>query len=568
MTIQHGTLSAQRWSGAGSFDLLGAASRYYGSAQCLPVAGSQAAIALLPQMRLPCRVGVLRDSYAEHAWQWQRHGHSVCLLLPEEVDAAVDGLDVLILVNPNNPTGQLWPRSQLMAWRERLAARDGWLIVDEAFADLDPQHSLCADAGEVGLIVLRSLGKFFALAGVRLGFVFAEHSLRATMARLLGPWSVSGPAVWAGALALNDSWWQVEQYERILADAAWLNAALRECGLVPVGTHPLMQYCLVDSAKLWGYALAKQKIYCRQFNTQGFNTHGVNALRFGPVPVQQRDEFLRRLRAAVQQLARNHMQQGPQRIACLSSETVEVLYALGQEHRIAGISAFARHPEGVSKNHPIICGFSSAKVEKIFAVEPDLILAYSSLQGDIVKECILAGFEVHFFNQKSIAGIFDMIANLGRMLDCNDRADALISDLLTQIRAAQDEAATYASRPKVYFEEWHTPLYSGIRWVSELIAIAGGEDVFASLSHATRAKDRTVTPEQVIAAAPDLIIGSWCGQDFEPGTVSARAGWQAIPAVKNQQLFAVASEDLLVPGITAITRGLPLLQSHIRSLAQ
>jgi iron complex transport system substrate-binding protein len=259
--------------------------------------------------------------------------------------------------------------------------------------------------------------------------------------------------------------------------------------------------------------------------------------------------------------------QGPQRIACLSSETVEVLYALGQEHRIAGISAFSRHPAGVTKNHPIICGFSSAKVEKIFAVEPDLILAYSSLQGEMVKECILAGYEVHFFNQKSIAGIFDMIALLGRMLDCVDRAEALIADLQAKIIAARAEAATYTVRPKVYFEEWHTPLYTGIRWVSELIEIAGGEDIFDAVSHAVKAKDRTVSPEQVIKAAPELIIGSWCGQKFDTEAVQNREGWHAIPAVQNQQLFDIASEDLLVPGITAITRGLPLIQAHIRKLA-
>jgi len=256
---------------------------------------------------------------------------------------------------------------------------------------------------------------------------------------------------------------------------------------------------------------------------------------------------------------------GPQRIACLSSETVEVLYALGQEHRIAGITAFARHPAGVTKKHPIICGFSSAKVEKIFAVEPDLILAYSSLQGEIVKECILAGYQVHFFNQKSIAGIFDMIALLGRMLDCVERADGLIANLQAKIIAARAEAASYTIRPKVYFEEWHTPLYSGIRWVSELIEIAGGVDVFEVISKATRAKDRTVTPEQVIAAAPDLILGSWCGQKFETEVVKARADWQTIPAVQHNQVHEIASEDLLVPGITAITRGLPLIQSYIRS---
>jgi iron complex transport system substrate-binding protein len=147
---------------------------------------------------------------------------------------------------------------------------------------------------------------------------------------------------------------------------------------------------------------------------------------------------------------------GPQRIACLSSETVEVLYALGQEHRIAGITAFARHPAGVTKKHPIISGFSTAKAEKIFAVEPDLILAYSSLQGEIVKECILAGFEVHFFNQRSIAGIFKMIATLGLLLDCTERASALIAQLQAQIDAAKDEAPALRYAPKFI-------LKSGIR---------------------------------------------------------------------------------------------------------
>jgi iron complex transport system substrate-binding protein len=256
---------------------------------------------------------------------------------------------------------------------------------------------------------------------------------------------------------------------------------------------------------------------------------------------------------------------GPQRIACLSSETIEVLYALGQQHRIAGITAFARHPAGVTKNHPIISGFSTAKADKIFAVEPDLILAYSSLQGEIVKECILAGFEVHFFNQKSIAGIFNMIRTLGLLLDCSERAEALITQLQSQLDNARFVAATFTHRPKVYFEEWHTPLYTGIRWVAELIAIAGGVDIFDDISHAPRAKDRTVTPEQVIAAAPELILGSWCGQKFDTQAVMQREGWQRIPAVAQRQVFEIASEDLLVPGITAITRGLPLIQSFIRA---
>ncbi|AZN37513.1 ABC transporter substrate-binding protein [Iodobacter ciconiae] len=251
------------------------------------------------------------------------------------------------------------------------------------------------------------------------------------------------------------------------------------------------------------------------------------------------------------------------RIACLSCETVDVLYALGQQHRVAGISAFSRHPEGVTKQHPIICGFSSAKVEKILAVKPDLVLAYSSLQGEIVKECILAGLEVHFFNQKNLVGIFNMIDTLGRLLDCQPAATALISDLEAQIDAACARAACFQSRPKVYFEEWHDPLYTGIRWVSELIEIAGGEDIFSELSHATRAKDRTVSPEQVIAAQPDIIIGSWCGQPFDINAVRTRPDWQSIPAVANNQLFEITSHDLLVPGIAAIRDGLGQIQKII-----
>lgn len=252
----------------------------------------------------------------------------------------------------------------------------------------------------------------------------------------------------------------------------------------------------------------------------------------------------------------------PTRIACLSSETVDVLYALGQEHRIAGISAFSRHPAGVTKLHPIICGFSSAKAEKIIAVKPDLVLAYSSLQGEIVKECVLAGLEVHFFNQKSIAGIFNMIATLGRLLDCQPQAGELIAGLQAQIDAARALAATFKHRPKVYFEEWHDPFYTGIRWVSELIEIAGGEDIFSSLSHAVRAKERTVSAEQILAAAPDIIIGSWCGQAFDTAAVRAR-GWDTIPALQNNQLFEIASHDLLVPGIAAIRDGLVQIQTII-----
>ncbi|UXY13906.1 ABC transporter substrate-binding protein [Chitiniphilus purpureus] len=254
----------------------------------------------------------------------------------------------------------------------------------------------------------------------------------------------------------------------------------------------------------------------------------------------------------------------PGRIACLSSETVHVLYALGEQHRIVGVSAFARHPAGVTGRHPVICGFQSGKPDKILAVRPELVLAYSSLQGDLVKACVEAGLPVHLFNQHDLAGIFGMIATLGRLLDCTGRADALIAALQARLDAARPVAG--GPRPRVYFEEWHSPLTTGIRWVSELIGIAGGEDVFAAQSHAVRFAGRQVDAAAVIAAAPQLIVGSWCGQPFDAARVMARHGWDVVPAVRQARVHSIASHDILVPGIAAITHGLPQLQTLIRSI--
>ncbi|QZA79729.1 threonine-phosphate decarboxylase CobD [Deefgea piscis] len=274
---------------------------YYGSAQCLPVAGSQAAIVALPQLRAPCRVGVLRLSYAEHAWRWQQAGHTVILLARNEIDAALDTLDVLILVNPNNPDGQRWTAQQLLAMHAKLAARGAWLIVDEAFIDVDAAESVCQAASQnnrSGLIVLRGIGKFFGLAGLRLGFVFADKKILAALAEYIGPWAVSGPALWAGQLALADEAWQQMQRSRLLQEAQSLKAHLIAQGLTPCGDHPLMQFCVVDQIDQWGYALAANGIYARVFNTQDV---GVNALRFGALTLQQHAEFAQRLaRAAAQ----------------------------------------------------------------------------------------------------------------------------------------------------------------------------------------------------------------------------------------------------------------------------
>ncbi|WP_373975672.1 threonine-phosphate decarboxylase CobD [Chitinibacter sp. SCUT-21] len=275
---------------------------YYGSRSFLPVAGSQAAICALPQLRKIGKVGVLRASYAEHAWRWQLAGHTVIALNPEEVEYAAQHLDVLVLVNPNNPDCRVWSREQLLSLHSQLAERGGWLIVDEAFIDAvsDAVPSLCCDAAErEGLIVLRSIGKFFGLAGLRLGCVFAQPALLQTLATHLGPWGVSGPALWAAEIALADTAWQAQQRKRLRADQTWLNSLLSDVGLPPSASHPLMQFCPVTEIDQWGYALACNRIYSRPFNTHDI---GIDAIRFGAVAIDQRTEFEARLRKAASEV--------------------------------------------------------------------------------------------------------------------------------------------------------------------------------------------------------------------------------------------------------------------------
>lgn len=256
---------------------------------------------------------------------------------------------------------------------------------------------------------------------------------------------------------------------------------------------------------------------------------------------------------------------GPQRIVCLSTETCEVLYRLGEQDRIAGISGFTVHPPQARREKPKVSAFTSAKVEKILELKPDLVLGYCDLQADIAAQLAREGLEVHLFNQRDIAGIMRMIRTLGALVYASDRAEALVSELEQGIEAVRASASSLTQKPCVYFEEWDEPLISGIRWVSELIEIAGGEDCFADLSHFPRAKQRFITdPEEVVRRAPDLIIGSWCGKRFRPEHLYQRAGWQAIPALRNDQLFEIKSPDILQPGISALTLGLAQLHQRIR----
>ncbi|MCL2344531.1 MAG: ABC transporter substrate-binding protein [Desulfobulbus sp.] len=256
----------------------------------------------------------------------------------------------------------------------------------------------------------------------------------------------------------------------------------------------------------------------------------------------------------------------PQRIVCLTSETVETLYALGEQDRIAGISGYTVRPPQARKEKPKVFAFTHGDVDKILAVQPDLALTFSDLQADIARDLIKTGVPVHAFNMRSVEDILGMVETLGRLVGAEEKALALAGELEAQIAAARASAAERLARhggrrPRVYFEEWDEPLISGIRWVSELIDIAGGEDVFAEQSRLPLARDRQPTPEAVLAAAPDIIIGSWCGKHFRPERVVARPGWAALPAVRNGRLHEIKSALILTPGPVAISDGLPQLQA-------
>ena len=251
-----------------------AAQEYYGAPGVLPTAGSQAAILNLPRLRAPCRVGVLNPGYAEHAARWREAGHAVTAVTPSECAGAAPALDVLVLINPNNPTGHRFTRAQLLSWHGRLAARGGWLIVDETFADADPRDSVAAETYREGLVVLKSLGKFFGLAGARVGFTLAAQPLRAALTERLGPWTISGPSRAIAIGALRDEPWQSETRRRLRADAARLTTLLRDFGLAPAGGCELFQWVMTAKARGVHERLARSGILCRLFENPA-------SLRFG-----------------------------------------------------------------------------------------------------------------------------------------------------------------------------------------------------------------------------------------------------------------------------------------------
>jgi iron complex transport system substrate-binding protein len=258
----------------------------------------------------------------------------------------------------------------------------------------------------------------------------------------------------------------------------------------------------------------------------------------------------------------------PSRIVCLTEETVETLYLLGEDARIVGVSGYAVRPPQVRKEKPRVSAFISADVPKILALEPDLVLTFSDLQADIVADLIRANVAVHAFNQRDVAGIYDMIRTLGALVAQPEKADALARQLAAHVDAVHERAKALPRRPRVYFEEWDEPMISGLGWVSELIAAAGAIEVFPELASRKNAKDRIVSAVQVIEAAPDIIIGSWCGKKFVPAKVAARAGFAGIPAVANGWLREVKSTVILQPGPAALTDGLDQLAGIIAGWAE
>ena len=259
----------------------------------------------------------------------------------------------------------------------------------------------------------------------------------------------------------------------------------------------------------------------------------------------------------------------PQRIVCLSEEPTEVLYALGQQHRIVGISGYTVRPPQARHEKPRVSAFTSAKVDKILALQPDLAIGFSDMQADIATTLIKAGVEVWISNHRSVAGILGYVRRLGALVGQAAAAAAYADQLAAHVEQVRQSAAQLPRRPRVYFEEWDSPQISAIHWVSELVGVAGGDDIFPQRALAPLGRDRIVAdPLEVVAAAPDIIIGSWCGKKFQPAAVAARPGWADVPAVRNNALHEVKSPLILQPGPAALTDGLDRLHAIIQGWAQ
>jgi iron complex transport system substrate-binding protein len=255
----------------------------------------------------------------------------------------------------------------------------------------------------------------------------------------------------------------------------------------------------------------------------------------------------------------------PQRIVCLTEETTEWLYMLGEEVRIVGISGYTVRPRRARDEKPKVSAFLTAKIDKILALKPDCVFGFSDLQADIAALLIRAGVQVTVFNQRSVDEIFSMLYQVAAMVGQAEQGLDRLQAMRAVMDATAHQAAGFKRRPRVYFEEWDEPQISAIRWVSELVTLAGGDDVFPELAVQPMGKDRIIASGQTIVdRAPDIIVGSWCGKKFRPEKVAARAGWHDVPAVRTGQIFEIKSADILQPGPAALTDGLAQLHRIMR----
>jgi len=254
----------------------------------------------------------------------------------------------------------------------------------------------------------------------------------------------------------------------------------------------------------------------------------------------------------------------PSRIVCLTEETTETIYLLEEDWRIVGISGFTVRPPRARREKPKVSAFTSAKIDRIVELRPDLVLGFSDLQADIAASLARAGLDVHVFNHRDIAGILRMIRTVGGLLGCQQKAERLVEQLERNLDRIRATALTLAVRPRVYFEEWDEPLFVGSRWVSELVEIAGGIECFPELAIHSLGKDRIIAdPAEVLRRAPDIVLGSWCGKKFQPGNVSARPGWSSVPAVRDGELHEIKSPIILQPGPAALTDGVEAMHRII-----
>ena len=256
---------------------------------------------------------------------------------------------------------------------------------------------------------------------------------------------------------------------------------------------------------------------------------------------------------------------GPQRIVCLTEETTEWLYLLGQDHRIVGISGYTVRPRRARDEKPKVSAFLSAKIDKILTLKPDCVFGFSDLQADIAALLIRAGVQVTVFNQRSVDEIFSMLYQVAAMVGQVEQGLLHLQQMRAQLDAIQQAAAKFKRRPIVYFEEWDEPHISCIRWVSELIGMAGGDDCFPELAQMPMGKDRIIAEgKTIVDRAPDIIIGSLCGKKFRSEKVATRKGWQEVPAVRNNQIFEIKSANILQPGPAALTDGVAQLHQIVK----